>query len=301
MKEFTYNIFGLSIRSQLEIPEFTEYPSETTQVTVRFGSVADHLDTVISTGVLFESGKEEFLLKLPNIGKYLIRNGTQIIIEPKPGATPEEIRLFLLGSVLGTILHQRGFLPLHGSTVDVKGKALVIIGNSAAGKSTLAASLNLAGYPLISDDLSAISLNDSGACVAHRGIPFIKLWKDTSGLLYPGGKYNRVRPQINKYKIPVNKDKQMNEVWRIETIVRLTSRNNHEFQVHTISGANKLAMLREHVYRDQLIKGMGIMESHFHMLSLLAGQIRLFHVERPSLPLNVYGLRDLIITQVLEH
>lgn len=298
MPEFTYNIFGLYFSCPLEIPELDEVKTDTCDVHIQFGNVPDHLSEVISSGILFESGEQEFLLKLPQVGKYLVRNGDEVIIDPKPGVSHDEISLFLLGSVMGALLYQRKYLPIHGSAVEVRGKAIIIIGNSSAGKSTLAASLNLAGFPLISDDLSAVSINNSGSCILLKGIPFIKLWKDTVDTLYPAGSFRKVRPQINKFKISLGSNNVGQEIL-IESIINLTTRNESDFRLKEINGALKFSMLRDHAYRDQLVKGMGITNHHFQMLTKLANQSKLFHLERPSIPLDIDSLKDYVISEII--
>ena len=301
MIEYTYNIFGLIIRSQLEIPELISIKSKQAHVTVQFGTTPEHLNGNISSGILYEATEKEFLLSLPNIGNYLVRNGDEVIIDPKSGASEDEIRLFLLGSVFGALLYQRGYLPLHGSAVEIAGKAIIILGNSAAGKSTLAASLYLSGYPLISDDLSAISVSESGRCVILPGISFFKLWKDSKNLLFPGKSFKQVRPQIMKYKIPVSQQSSVSKEYEIQTIVNLTTKNSSGYRVTPISGAKKLAVLREHVYRDQLIEGMGMPEFHFKMLSSIASQVQMVHVERPSVPLQIDDLKEFFFKVIQEY
>ena len=228
-------------------------------------------------------------------------NGDQVIINPKPEASKDEIRLFLLGSVLGALLYQRGYIPLHGSAVEKGGKAIIILGNSAAGKSTLAASLYLSGYSLISDDLSAISVNKSGLCVILPGIPFFKLWRDSKNLLFPGETFNQVRPQINKYKIPVPEQKLVKQEYEIQTIINLTTKNSPGYRVTPIIGANKISALRNNVFRDQLIEGMGIPELHFKMLSSIANQVQMLNIERPSVPMHTDNLKDFVLKIIQDH
>jgi len=299
--EYSYTIFGLSFRSQLELPEFEITPAEKADISIRFGNTPDHLNNISSSGILYEAGTDAFLLKLPHIGNYLVINGNEIIIHPRPEASSEEIRLFLLGSVLGALLFQRGFLPIHGSSVKIDEKAVIIIGNSAAGKSTLAASLNQDGHSLISDDLSAISMNKSGHCVILPGIPFVKLWQDTQSLLFPNGSFDRVRPQIKKFRVPVHNRPGENEEIEINAIIRLATKNSPGYNIQEIKGAKKMNTLRDHVFRDQLIKGLGMPEYHFRMLSDLSNQISLFHLERPSVPLELERLKEIVINSATEH
>lgn len=300
MNTFSYKIFGLIIQSELEIPGLIPIQAEPADVNIKFGPTPNHLSKIISSGVLFESSKEEFLLKLPDVGNYHVRNGTHITIDSKQAATNDEIRLFLLGSVFGALLFQRGFTPLHGSAVKMQGKALIILGNSAVGKSTLSASLALSDYPLISDDLSAISI-DSGKCVISPGIPFIKLWEDAKNQLFPRESFKRVRPQINKFSIPTIAFHNSSKGLEIQTIINLKSGNSTSYLAEPVFGAQKLAVLREHVFRDQYLAGKGMMDHHFVVLSRLAKQSKIFNVERPSFPLEIDALKRFVIKNIIQN
>ena len=66
------------------------------------------------------------------------------------------------GTVAAILLAWRGFVPLHGSAVELDGQAVLIAGPSGAGKSTLCASLVRNGGRLISDDLSVLTLTPGG-------------------------------------------------------------------------------------------------------------------------------------------
>lgn len=300
MSVFTYNIFGLNFASPMEIPGARIATSNNIDVFIRYGESPDHLEKTSNSGVLFESSENEFLLKLPKVGKYYVENGNCITIEPGPEARESEIRLFLLGSVLGAILYQRGYTPLHGSAVSTSdGEALIIIGNSASGKSTLAASLSKSGFPLISDDQSAILPDNNGNCIILPGIATVKLWMDAKTQLFPVGDYSRVRPELNKFNIPVSGVESDNKAYLITRIINLVTKNSEGITSETVSGARKLSILRAHVFREQLIKGMGLLEDHFHLLSTLARQAKIYQIARPSLPQDSDILRDYIIDRII--
>ena len=44
-----------------------------------------------------------------------------------PGASSRNVRVFLLGSAFGALLHQRGLLPLHANAVEVDGRAVATL------------------------------------------------------------------------------------------------------------------------------------------------------------------------------
>jgi hypothetical protein len=64
------------------------------------------------------------MLTVPNIGRYLVRDGREIIVDPAPDAPDRDVRLFLLGSTLGILCHQRGLLPIHANAIVVGGGAV---------------------------------------------------------------------------------------------------------------------------------------------------------------------------------
>ena len=48
----------------------------------------------------------------PKVGRYRIEAGNRITVESEPGVPERNVRLFLLGSAFGVLLHQRGLLPV---------------------------------------------------------------------------------------------------------------------------------------------------------------------------------------------
>ena len=91
-----------------------------------------------------------------------------------------------------------------------------------------------------------------------------------------------------------------NQVWPVKKILLLSSRNEEDFKLQRLHGSNKLKVLRDNIYRDQLIDGLGMMEVHFQSLSRLANQVSLFHIERPSMPLRTEELTNLVIKKVID-
>jgi hypothetical protein len=90
-----------------------------------------------------------------SMGAISVRDGKTILVDAT--ATDETwLREFLIGPALAIVLHQRGYLVLHGSAVLIGARATLILGETGWGKSTLGAALDQAGCPLIADDLLPI-------------------------------------------------------------------------------------------------------------------------------------------------
>ena len=63
------------------------------------------------------------------------------------------------GTVVAHLLAWRGLIPMHGCAVMIDGRAVLILGDAGAGKSSLTAGLISQGAALISDDLSAVAFD----------------------------------------------------------------------------------------------------------------------------------------------
>jgi hypothetical protein len=109
---------------------------------------------------------------------YLIRSGSEIVVEPRIDPAAAAVRSFLLGPALGLLCHQRGLFPVQAACVGLGGKAVVLAGLSGAGKSTLAACLAGRGHPLLGDDISVIDAAAAGGPVVRPAFPRVKLWRD---------------------------------------------------------------------------------------------------------------------------
>ncbi len=81
----------------------------------------------------YEVRPGHFRLDVPGVARYSVEDGKSILIEPLADATPEKIRLFLLGSTMGALLYQRGLYPLHGSAVETPWGAMIFVGVQGQG------------------------------------------------------------------------------------------------------------------------------------------------------------------------
>ena len=84
-------------------------------------------------------------------------DGSDLTFEAHPEADPRDVEKLRRGAVRLLLAHLAGSIPLHASAVAVSGRAIVFVGGSDLGKSTLAAALcDHAGASLLSDDAVVI-------------------------------------------------------------------------------------------------------------------------------------------------
>ena len=172
-----YSIFGLCIDMEISLPALL--PGEgKADVVIRKGHLEPPELTPGKYGLLYQVTPESVYLRWEQVGDFSIRTGTEITYSPAPGVAEETLMRFILGSALGATLFLRRELALHASAVAGPEGAIVFIGDSGWGKSTLAASLYARGYRMIADDIVAIR-NVGGVHLIYPGLPEFKLWPDT--------------------------------------------------------------------------------------------------------------------------
>ena len=180
---YKYNAFDLNISSELELPEFRpSIVSRDDDIFIRFGKInipiveppADEYRSVqkVDDGVF---------IYWRDIGSVLIRDGSEIFIDPLPDSSMRLVRLLIMGVALGVLMHQRSVYTLHGSAVSIDGMAITFIGWKGMGKSTTAAYLNEHGHPLVSDDVVAIEFQENGDLpIVNPAYPQLKLWPEAA-------------------------------------------------------------------------------------------------------------------------
>ncbi|HEY8597155.1 MAG TPA: hypothetical protein VIL85_01920, partial [Thermomicrobiales bacterium] len=180
---FAYHAYGLTLHAQLPLPELRPATEQSVpDIVIHLGTPDAISPAWRGPGAHFDDPLREVALVYTEGGSFFIRGGREVIVVPMPGQDEAAIRLNLLGVALAVAQHQRGRLVLHGSVVAADGRAVAFLGGSGWGKSTLAASLHNAGYPLIADDLVSLEFVD-GVALAHPAYPQQKLWPDTATAL----------------------------------------------------------------------------------------------------------------------
>jgi len=127
----------------------------------------------------------DYLLRFPGQADFLTSaDGKEIRCSPAPRSAPESIRHLLLDHVVPLMLGQQSRAVLHGSAVQAPEGAIVFLGASGMGKSTLAASFCAQGLALLADDALVVAEQGSELFVIPS-YPGLRLWPDVAAA-FPG-------------------------------------------------------------------------------------------------------------------
>jgi hypothetical protein len=109
----------------------------------------------------------------------------EIQILPSASGSPERVRQLLGDQILPRILAHGGNLVLHAAAVANEKGAILLIGTSGSGKSSLAASFHNRGSRLLGDDAIVVSTS-GGAMAAHAVYRSLRLFPDSISALIEG-------------------------------------------------------------------------------------------------------------------
>lgn len=274
-----YAAFGLRIRSAVALPELQRAPAgDAPDVEILLGPLdgpAGHGD--------FEIDPDLFRLRIDGIGRFEARGGTRLVIDPEAGARPAEVRAYLLGTMLGALLQQRGMLALHASAVTTKdGKAIAFVGESGAGKSTIAMALNARGHPLLCDDVCAVTTSGDGA-TAWPGVRRLKLWSQS--IEAGGGSVEGLEPVLQregKYELPAERIAEHGP-HNLGAVILLGPKNGADAaRIERLRGADALQVLVSHTFRGLMVAYMDASERHFRACLALLRHVPVYRLVRPA-------------------
>ncbi len=284
-KRFYYNIFCLSIISEIPIPSLKELPeSDRGDVVVRIVKGKLEKKAICSNYFIFE--KEQVSIE--------IIEGKIINFYLKKTIGHNTLAWFFIHNAILVILYQRKFLVLHGSSISIGTKAFAFIGNSGIGKSTTAAYFREAGYQYLGDEICAIKTETES--IIYPSYPEIGLWPDSAKYLNSTFSFpRRDRPYLKgKADFQVGKGFQTT-VAPLKKLFLLTASSESKFMVRPIQSGEAVHFLNENsLLYLSYIKAGRFYKSHFQACLRLLETVELFLVERPLKTDNRKTMLELI-------
>ncbi len=273
---FRYIISGLHVESDVELPSAIPHGFEdVAEITIR----ESHLPA--AEDLLPDAKGTAFRFRVPEIGRFLMRNGRELLYETAPGHDPGLLPLHLTGICFATLLQQRGSIVLHASAVSVGGRAMLFCGESGAGKSTLAALLSDRGYPLLNDDVCSLTRNKSGGYEVHPDGRMLKLWAASLDQLHTPQRGAEVIGRTDKfYALPANNDLQAKPMGGLYLLHEIPS--GEAPRLEPLSPARAMATLHDNAYRPELVRAMGQVPAYFQAAASLCSTVPVMQLSRPK-------------------
>jgi hypothetical protein len=291
---YTYIMFGISIESEVDlgIPE-----SSIEQVELTIQLLPTIAPEKLEDEAVFDIDvrREGVILRLTDAGRFVVKE--QVIqVMPYIGYDPGAISLYLKGTVMGAWLLQKGRIALHGSAIRIGNKALVITGESGAGKSSLARGFIEQGFTLISDDVAL--LRKEGTYVIEPSYAAQKLWVDTAEH-YEIDYHDslRITYRDDKYNISVEPFF-CSEPMELGAVCHLTLEDG-PLEIHRLRQSEALECLLKNIYLEDLLEYFDLGRPIFRTMAEVSMQVPVYQIQRPNGVMTVQLQMDHIFRQIL--
>ena len=276
---FDYSVFGLHVRSELALPELlAAQPGGQPEVTIRLGEAPAGADP----GPGLQTTDQGAVLTIDGIARYAIADGARITIDREPNVPDANIRLYLLGSAMGVLLHQRGLLPLHANAVEIGGMAFAFMGASGSGKSTLAAWFHDRGFRVIADDVCAVRFEGAERPFVTPGLPRLRLWKEAlEGTGRQSSQYTRSYAgddNWDKFDVPLPHDTAVRAEVELAGVYLLGKGDG--LSINQLQGLKAAEAVFENTYRGAYLSSAGNVQLHWESCLRLVRRTPIFQLLR---------------------
>jgi hypothetical protein len=247
---------------------------------VTAGPVVDRLGAPAGTGPAHEAAPGRCLLRLPGVGRFLVEaaeaGAVRVTADGDPAAAPADVAALLAGPVrqVGWLLGGR--FALRGCGVEVAGRAVVVTGAAAAGKSAVAAALARRGHGLLAD--GALPVDVAPAPVAERVDDGVHLWPRAAALLGLTAEAGEpVRPGLAKrrYRWPAGPAGPF-PVAAVAVLGRIGDAG--AVSATPAAGLDAVDALLTYTAMRPVVAPLGLAARHFRWCAALAGAVPVVHV-----------------------
>ncbi len=291
-----YGAYGLRVCSAIALPfDPLPGPSAEPDVTVRLGAVPATLlagPGNVTRTPIGEARSGAFLMLIEGVARYLVTDGRDVLIEPLEG-DDEVAGFFCVGLPFTILLQQRGVATLHAAAVATEAGAVLLLGRSGIGKSSLAAALVERGYPLLADDVTGVMLDAGGRPVALSACAHQKLWAHTlDKMKWRPRARAKVRRDMEKYW--VRAERHCATPLPVRAAFVLNSERRPDIAIESVSPSAAFWRLWRYTHYRRVMDALGQRPAHFRAITTMAWSVPLGRVVRPKTPFLLEALTDRI-------
>ena len=260
---YYYSRLWLVLASDLACPELLQVEPAAPDIVFRLGEVPESLENPANSGARWQTAPGIYLLNLVRVARFLVRDGREISIQPRPGVERIGFARFCSVPASPSCFTSAPSLLFIAAASTPKSGAVLFSGNSGMGKSTLVSAFLERGYKILADDMLALTFNEQGRVMALPDFPQVKLWADLARALGRSTEgLRRVTPEVERFVAP--------EVERFDptptplrAIYFLRTHNKPEFLLEPLGHTPRFNALLDNTWQKLTLPGLGLREWHF--------------------------------------
>jgi hypothetical protein len=214
---------------------------------------------------------------------------------PSASASLDTVRQLLLGHVVPLLFANRGALVLHASAVRTPHGAIAFVGETQAGKSTIAAALSARGCSLMADDCAIVEVVD-GECRVRPMHVGVRLWPDAASVLRTAGPAARAGTQkkrrIAAEALGIQVSRRPVPLHRVYVLEPASARQ--PVSIEPLSRANAVVALLASSFQLEIDRPTQLLRS-FDNLSAVASRVPVRRLCRPRGLVHLAALVDTVL------
>lgn len=274
-----FSAYGLTIESALPLPLPPAAAAGEPDLVFGAGPLGDADDYPVSFAN-WHAGPCCSMVDFPGIGRIRAADGTRLVYDCAAGLDPSRIASVVMGTGLAALLMQRGLVPVHASSVLTRHGALMVMGRSGVGKSTLLGGLRAHGLAMLADDVTALAADGHGEALAIPAFPASRLWEDALARLgEDAAPLTRVRDDVRKYYLPVERFHP--DPVPVRWIIHLAVHNRPWPELVPVPAAERLPLLSRFIFRKRYVDAMGLRRAMFPVVARACDQAVMLRLNRP--------------------
>jgi hypothetical protein len=227
-------------------------------------------------------------------------DGRQVLGRPLASSSVEAFQAYLLSQVLSFSLLKRGIEPVHATVVVVEGNAVGFLGDSGAGKSSLAAAFLEAGHRLLTDDLLVLR-SEKESVLAYPGPTRMKLFPEAALLLLGETAGTPMNDRTSKLILPLQPDRfQRSRVPLGALYVLLrspTPADRADIKIHTLSKRRAFVELTKNTF-NPLVTDRDRLRGQFATAAEVSNRVHIAGLSFPRSFSSLPSVRDAILADL---
>ena len=261
-------------------------------VSVKLAAVPESIPGAAVFDEFCQVAPDAYLLDMPGVARFLVEGGNLVRVQLAADAPLADVCSFLLGSVFGALCHQNGLLPLHASAVEQDGAVTAFLGDSGAGKSTMAACLQARGRRIVSDDICLLEDGPDGMGVVPVA-GWVKLWRQSLDHLgEQPDERNRVFTADDKFRLYL--DPVMCGRPTLKNIIVLARGESDSPRLEPLATVETLAAMMELTYLAYVVELTGGHAALFQRCARALSQAKGYRLILPWGLVHMDGVLDLL-------
>lgn len=251
---YRYRLYGLTIVSDLKFPQLVPESNDMQPapvVYVEACEIPEEIKTVTDKKYVF--GRQRSWL-VNRTAWIMVEEGKYIRYQLTGGGMPAYLQTYILGYGMSMLALQRDILAIHCSAVADESGAVLIAGESGAGKSTVTTAFLEKGYRLLADDMAFVETRQGGA-VAHPAFPYQKLCRNVASekgyqmedLIY-------IDEDKDKYLVPYEGEFSVDAV-PVKAFIMLGVTEDAAVTVKKVTGFDRFYIYANNLFLRHLLKG----------------------------------------------